>query len=82
MIIIVSGILPMTTTTTTTMTTSMLMGLERYQIHFREWFRSNWMGLVIFHQKSHYIVQLLEDVILTLNIWQIYALYIVVAGAH
>ena len=35
----------------TTTFSSMSTGLEQYHIHFNDWFRSNWMGLVISHQK-------------------------------
>ena len=37
------------TTTTTFASTSKSLG--RYCIHFKEWFKSSWMRLVIFHQK-------------------------------
>ena len=65
--IIVSGILPTTTTTTTTSTTPThgfgtishsLQGMVRIQLD----------GIDDFSSKAHYFVQLLKDMILTLNI--------------
>ena len=63
MIIIVSGIMPTTTTTTTTTSTSLdditlLQGMVRIQLDETDDFSS----------KAYYFVQLLEDMILTLNI--------------
>ena len=47
----VSGISSTTTTTFSSTSTS----LGRYCIHFREWFKSSWMRLVIFHQKLFFL---------------------------
>ena len=49
----VSGI--SSTTTTTFSSTSMSLG--RYCVHFREWFKSSWMRLVIFHQKLFFYIK-------------------------
>ena len=50
-IIIIRIMVSRISSTTTTTFSSTSTSLGRYCIHFREWFKSSWMRLVIFHQK-------------------------------